>query len=232
MSRVSTKSKVLEENDKIAAELRSRHREKGTLCLNLMGSPGSGKTSLLERTLARMPSGMRAAVLTGDIETENDAKRLVPYGFPVRQITTGGACHLDARMVSDALEAWDDVRPDVLFIENVGNLVCPASFDLGESSRVVVMSVTEGDDKPLKYPATFLKSDFVVLSKLDLLPHVAFDVDRFRENVERVRPEMPIAGTSCATGVGIENWLHWVLELLESVRTEAKAGAGGTLGQA
>ncbi|MGQ0719992.1 MAG: hydrogenase nickel incorporation protein HypB [Candidatus Eiseniibacteriota bacterium] len=232
MSRVSAKTKVLEENDKIAAELRGRHRESGTMCVNLIGSPGSGKTALLERTLARIPGGVRAAVLTGDIETENDAKRLEPFGFPVRQITTGGACHLDARMVSEALQAWGDEHPDLLFIENVGNLVCPSSFDLGEAAKVVVTSVTEGDDKPSKYPATFLKAGFVVLNKLDLLPHVPFDVDHFRENVERVRPEMPIAGMSCTTGHGIENWMRWLLERLEAARAEAKAGASHTSGDA
>jgi hydrogenase nickel incorporation protein HypB len=223
MSRVSAKTKVLGENDRIAGELRGRFRNHGTLCLNLIGSPGSGKTSLLEHTLARIPQGVRAAVLTGDIETERDATRLAPFGFPVKQITTGGACHLDARMVSTALEAWGDEQPDVLFIENVGNLVCPATFDLGETMKVAVTSVTEGDDKPLKYPGTFLKVGFVVLNKLDLLPHVAFDVDNFRENVESVQPEMGIVGASCTTGQGIDNWMRWVLERLEVVRAEKQA---------
>jgi hydrogenase nickel incorporation protein HypB len=209
---------VLGANDRLAAELRTRFRKNGTLCLNIIGSPGSGKTSLLERTLSRIPEGVRAAVLTGDIETDHDATRLAPFGFPVKQITTGGACHLDARMVSTALEAWGDDHPDLLFVENVGNLVCPSSFDLGESVKVVVASVTEGDDKPLKYPGTFLKAGFVVLNKLDLLSHVVFDVDRFREGVERVNPEVAIAGMSCSSGQGVDNWLGWIGGRLEEER--------------
>ena len=154
MTRVPLERKVLNENDRLAADLRQGFLQHGTRCVNLISSPGSGKTMLLERTLASFERGRRVAVLTGDIQTDNDAQRLARYGFPVRQITTGGACHLDARMVVNALAEWQPDAIDLLLIENVGNLVCPSSYDLGEEARVVVLSVTEGEDKPLKYPAT------------------------------------------------------------------------------
>ena len=147
--------KVLSENDRIAAELREIYERNGTLCVNFISSPGSGKTALLERTLAGLDKSRRVAVLTGDIQTDNDARRLAHYGFPVRQISTGGTCHLDARMVQRGLEGWPLESLEILFVENVGNLVCPTSYDLGEKVRVVVLSVTEGEDKPLKYPTIF-----------------------------------------------------------------------------
>ena len=218
MSRVSVKRKVLKENDRIAEELRSRFRARNVLTLNLISSPGAGKTSLLERTLGGLPKHLRAAVLTGDIETDNDAKRLSPFGYPVRQITTGGSCHLDAQMVERGLSSLGDQEIDVLFIENVGNLVCPASFDLGEECKIVVLSVTEGDDKPLKYPATFVKSDLVVLNKIDLLPYVSFDLPRARENAKRVHPGIDILEVSCTTGQGMDDWLRWIDRRLESAR--------------
>jgi len=218
VSRVSVKRKVLKENDRIAEELRSRFRARNVLTLNLISSPGAGKTSLLERTLGGLPKRLRAAVLTGDIETDNDAKRLSPFGYPVRQITTGGSCHLDAQMVERGLSSLGDQEIDVLFIENVGNLVCPASFDLGEECKIVVLSVTEGDDKPLKYPATFVKSDLVVLNKIDLLPYVSFDLPRARENAKRVHPGIDILEVSCTTGQGMDDWLRWIDRRLESAR--------------
>jgi len=150
--RVPLERKVLNENDRIAATLRERFQNHGVFCLNLISSPGSGKTSLLERTLEGFTPERRIAVLTGDIQTDNDARRLAHFGFPVRQITTGGACHLDARMVERALEGWPVEDLEILFLENVGNLVCPTSYDLGEEARAVLLSVTEGEDKPLKYP--------------------------------------------------------------------------------
>src|SRR6202142_1672906 len=166
--RVPLERKVLNENDRIAAALRERFQRNGTFCLNLISSPGSGKTSLLERTLAGFDAARRVAVLTGDIQTDNDARRLAKYGFPVRQITTGGACHLDARMVERALDGWALDSLDYLFIENVGNLVCPSSYDLGENNKIVILSTTEGEDKPLKYPATFSRAGLVILNKIDL----------------------------------------------------------------
>jgi hydrogenase nickel incorporation protein HypB len=221
MSRVSVKRKVLKENDRIAEELRSRFRSGNVLTLNLISSPGAGKTSLLEQSLKHLPKDIRAAVLTGDIETDNDAKRLMPFGYPVRQITTGGSCHLDAQMVQRGLSSLGPEDVDVLFIENVGNLVCPASFDLGEACKIVVLSVTEGDDKPLKYPATFVKSDLVILNKIDLLPHVSFDTASARENSKRVHPGIDILEVSCTTGQGIDAWLRWIEKRLEAVRKAA-----------
>jgi hydrogenase nickel incorporation protein HypB len=221
MSRVSVKRKVLKENDRIAEELRSRFRSGNVLTLNLISSPGAGKTSLLEQSLKHLPKDIRAAVLTGDIETDNDAKRLMPFGYPVRQITTGGSCHLDAQMVQRGLSSLGPEDVDVLFIENVGNLVCPASFDLGEACKIVVLSVTEGDDKPLKYPATFVKSDLVILNKIDLLPHVSFDTARARENSKRVHPGIDILEVSCTTGQGIDAWLRWIEKRLVAVRKGA-----------
>lgn len=212
MPRVNVEKKVLNENERIAADLRARYDAERVLCLNLISSPGSGKTALLEQTLSRLPADARVAVLTGDVETDNDAARLRQFGFPVKQITTGGTCHLDARMVERALEGWDLADLDLLLVENVGNLVCPTSFDLGEADKIVVASVTEGDDKPSKYPSIFLKSSLVVLNKLDLLPHTNFEVERFRENAERVHPDVPIVGLSCTTGQGMERWMRWLEE--------------------
>jgi hydrogenase nickel incorporation protein HypB len=208
--RVPLERKVLSENDRIAAGLRQRFERQGTLCLNLISSPGSGKTALLEHTLERFDPARRIAVLTGDIQTDNDARRLARFGFPVRQITTGGACHLDARMVERALDGWEPERLEILFLENVGNLVCPTSYDLGEEARVVLLSVTEGEDKPLKYPATFHHADLMVLSKVDLLPYVPFDAELAKCNVRRVQPEIEILEVSCTTGAGLDLWLQWI----------------------
>ena len=214
MNRVDLEKKVLSENDRLAGELRERFLENDVLCLNLIGSPGAGKTSLLERTLewfaAQPATRLRAAVLTGDIQTDNDAARLARFGFPVRQITTGGTCHLDARMITRALGDWRLDSLDLLFIENVGNLVCPSSYDLGEAAKVVVLSTPEGDDKPLKYPGIFFRAALLVLNKIDLLPHVPFDCGAARANARQVHPEMEIVEASCATGAGLEGWRHWL----------------------
>ena len=207
--RIPLERKVLNENDRIAAGLRERFRERGVFCLNLISSPGSGKTSLLERTLEGFDKSRRVAVLTGDIQTDNDARRLARFGFPVRQITTGGACHLDARMVERALT---DIAEDyqILFLENVGNLVCPTSYDLGEDARAVVLSVTEGEDKPLKYPATFHHADLMVLNKIDLLPYVPFQMELAREYARRVQPDIEIVDVSCTSGEGLDRWRAWL----------------------
>lgn len=212
MNRVVVEQKVLSENQQIAADLRSRFEQHNTLCLNLISSPGSGKTSLLERTLDRFPRQTRVAVLTGDIQTENDARRLSQFGFPARQITTGGTCHLDARMIQKHLEGWDLSTLDLLLIENVGNLVCPSSYDLGEHAKVVILSVTEGEDKPLKYPSIFSKAELVVLNKIDLLPYVNFDMKLARENAARVHPGVSILEVSCTTGAGLDAWMQWLQE--------------------
>jgi len=210
MNRVPLEQKVLSENDRVAASLRDRFRQHDVFCLNLISSPGSGKTSLLERTLAALPKEARVAVLTGDIQTENDAVRLKRFGFPTKQITTGGTCHLDARMIDRHLADWDLSQLDILFIENVGNLVCPSSYDLGEAAKIVVLSVTEGEDKPLKYPSIFFKAELMIMNKTDLLPHVPFDPDLCEENARRIHPNMHCLRVSSLTGAGFSEWLQWL----------------------
>jgi hydrogenase nickel incorporation protein HypB len=212
--------KVLAENDRIAAGLRVRFHEHGILCLNLISSPGSGKTSLLERTLESFPQGTRVAVVTGDIQTDNDARRLGRFGFKVRQITTGGTCHLDAKMIERALADWNLAELDLLLIENVGNLVCPSSYDLGEDAKIVLLSVTEGEDKPLKYPSIFLRAELLVLNKIDLLPYVPFNLVSARENARRVHPEIEILEISCLNGQGLEQWRNWLGTRREQVRVQ------------
>jgi hydrogenase nickel incorporation protein HypB len=210
MNRVPLEKKILNENDRIATALRNRFAENGTLCLNLISAPGSGKTTLLEKTLESLPCTERVAVLTGDIQTENDAARLRRFRFPVKQITTGGTCHLDARMIERHLADWRLEEIDLLFIENVGNLVCPSSYDLGEDAKVVLLSVTEGEDKPLKYPSIFFKSELLVITKTDLLPYVPFDIAAAEQNARRVHGEMEILKLSCASGEGLQDWLMWL----------------------
>jgi len=210
VTRVEVQQKVLSENERIAKTLREALGAHGVYCPNFISSPGAGKTLLLERTLALFPRDARVAVLTGDIQTDNDAQRLARYGFPVRQITTGGSCHLDARMVERALEGWALDSLDYLFIENVGNLVCPSSYDLGENNKIVILSTTEGEDKPLKYPATFSRAGLVILNKIDLLPYVTFDMALARENVRKVNPTAEILEVSCTTGAGLDAWYGWL----------------------
>jgi hydrogenase nickel incorporation protein HypB len=223
MERVSLERKVLSENDRIAAGLRARFSENNVLCLNLISSPGSGKTSLLERSLESFDSHERVAVLTGDIQTENDAKRLARFGFPVKQITTGGTCHLDARMIERALLDWRLEDIDLLLIENVGNLVCPSSYDLGEAAKLVVLSVTEGEDKPLKYPSIFFKSELLILNKIDLLPYVPFDIIAAEENARSTHRNMDIVRVSCQTREGMTQWLAWLDRKREGLRLAASA---------
>ncbi len=219
MTRVPIEKKVLNENERIAAALRDRFTRRNILCVNLISSPGSGKTSLLEKTLEAFQPAERIALLTGDIQTDNDARRLARFGFPVRQITTGGACHLDARMIEKALEGWDLDALDTLIIENVGNLVCPAGYDLGEERKIVLFSVTEGDDKPLKYPGTFFKAGLVIITKIDLLPYVPFDLAAARENIRRVNPDAQVLELSALTGAGLDHWRSW---LATQRRTESR----------
>ena len=223
MERVQLERKVLSENNRIAAELRERFAAHDILCLNLISSPGSGKTSLLERTLESFDSRERVAVLTGDIQTENDAKRLARFGFPVKQITTGGTCHLDARMVEKALLDWPLEDIDLLLIENVGNLVCPSSYDLGEAAKLVVLSVTEGEDKPLKYPSIFFKSELLILNKIDLLPYVPFDIAAAEQNSRSVHQDMDIIRVSCQTREGLTEWLAWLDRKREKSRVATSA---------
>ncbi len=223
MERLPLERKVLSENDRIAANLRAQFAERGILCLNLISSPGSGKTSLLERTLESLDKTDRVAVLTGDIQTENDAKRLARFGFPVKQITTGGTCHLDARMIEKGLAGWNLADIDLLLIENVGNLVCPSSYDLGEAAKVVVLSVAEGEDKPLKYPSIFFKSGLLVLNKVDLLPYVSFDIDAAEANARQIHRDIEIVRVSCRTCDGLRDWLGWLERQRVTPRAVASA---------
>jgi hydrogenase nickel incorporation protein HypB len=164
-------------------------------------------------------------VLTGDIQTDNDATRLARYGFPVRQITTGGTCHLDARMIQRHLADWRLQDIDTLLVENVGNLVCPSSYDLGEEAKIVLLSVTEGEDKPLKYPSIFFKSELLVMTKLDLLPHVPFDIAAARANARKVHPGMEIIEVSCTTGAGMDQWRDWLRKRQQAARSQAATPA-------
>ncbi|MEI9977596.1 MAG: hydrogenase nickel incorporation protein HypB [Edaphobacter sp.] len=217
MTLIPIEKKVLSENQRIALSLRERFKEHGTLCLNLISSPGSGKTTLLEQTLGGFSPQEKVAVLTGDLQTENDARRLARYGFPVQQITTGGVCHLDGKMIERALERWSLDEIDLLFIENVGNLVCPSSYDLGEEGKIVLLSVTEGEDKPLKYPSIFAKAELLILTKVDLLPYVPFNIEQARANARLVHPGMEILELSCTTGEGMDAWSAWLAHRRETM---------------
>lgn len=208
--RITIEEDVLAKNNRLAAFNRALFREKGILVLNLVSSPGSGKTTLLERTLRDLSGNYRCAVIEGDQQTDNDARRIAATGVPVKQINTGSGCHLDAHMVMHATEAFDLDQLDILFIENVGNLVCPAAFDLGEAHKVVVLSVTEGEDKPLKYPQMFHNSGLMLLNKVDLLPHLTFDVAQCKEYAARVSHQLAILEVSATTGQGLEGWYGWL----------------------
>jgi hydrogenase nickel incorporation protein HypB len=201
---VEVRKNVLKKNDELARALRLQFAEAGVHVASLVSSPGAGKTALLERLLRDLGGRSRVAALVGDLATENDAARLARSGAPVRQITTGTVCHLEAQMVATALEGWRLAELDHLFIENVGNLVCPASYDLGENLRLVALSVTEGEDKPLKYPAIFHTSDVAVVTKWDLAASAEFDWEAARKNILAVCPDMPILRLSAKTGEGME----------------------------
>jgi hydrogenase nickel incorporation protein HypB len=213
---IEVRKNVLKQNDVVARSLRDRFRAAGVFVVSLVSSPGSGKTAFLEKTLTRLRPNYRVAALVGDLATENDALRLARSEAPVKQITTGTLCHLEAAMVQSALEGWDLNQLDFLFIENVGNLVCPSSYDLGEDLRLVLISVTEGEDKPLKYPAMFRESRVAVLTKIDLLPYVPFDVERAVSCARRVNPGLRFFFTSALTGEGMDEWFSF---LRNEVRT-------------
>lgn len=204
---VEIRQNVLKKNDLLARELRKRFQETGVYVVNLVSSPGAGKTTLLTELLTRLGKRHKVAALVGDLATENDAERLRQSGANVRQITTGTVCHLEADMVEKTLEGWDLNEIDFLFIENVGNLVCPASYDLGENQRVVLFSVTEGEDKPAKYPTIVNSADLAIITKIDLAEAVEFQRDRFYEALNDVRPCIPVLEVSVRTGVGIDEWI-------------------------
>jgi len=213
--KIIIEKKVLSENDRIAAEIRALLKTHRIATLNLVSSPGSGKTSLLEKTLAALKDQLRIGLIAGDVQTENDANRLLRAGGEmVKPIVTGGACHLDARMISRVLAEMDLSKMDLLFIENVGNLVCPSSYDLGEDMKVVVISTTEGDDKPLKYPAMFRRSSVMVINKIDLLGTSDFDVERVKANALGINPDLRVFQLSCRTEVGLDSWYSWLKSLV------------------
>ena len=218
---VEVRRNVLKQNDVIARALREDFRSAGVFVVSLVSSPGSGKTMLLERTLTQLQPKNRVAALVGDLATENDAMRLARSKAPVKQITTGTLCHLEAGMVQGALLEWDLNQLDFLFIENVGNLVCPSSYDLGESLRLVLMSVTEGEDKPLKYPTIFNSADVAVITKNELADAVEFDWDTARKSIESVRPGMRIFRLSAKTGQGMDEYLDFLAEQLQEHRAAA-----------
>jgi hydrogenase nickel incorporation protein HypB len=215
---------VLKQNDVVARSLRERFRAAGVLAISLVSSPGSGKTAFLEKTLTLLHARYRVAALVGDLATENDAERLARSQAPVKQILTGTMCHLEAAMVQNALEGWNLSSLDLLFIENVGNLVCPASYDLGEDLRFVLISVTEGEDKPLKYPTIFNSADVAIITKSDLAAAVEFDEALARRNIQAVRPGMEILKLSAKTGEGMSGFLQF----LESRKPHFQAAAAAT----
>jgi len=213
---------LLAKNNRLAGENRRLFLERGLLVFNLVSSPGSGKTTLLERTLRDLQHQLRFAVLEGDQQTSNDADRIAATGVPAVQINTGSGCHLDAHMVGHGMEAFAALPLDILMIENVGNLVCPASFDLGEDQKIALLSVTEGEDKPLKYPDMFKAAEVLLLTKIDLLPHLRFDIEQCKSFARQVNPRIRIFELSCQSGTGLTLWYDWLRQ-----EVEAKRRAGG-----
>jgi hydrogenase nickel incorporation protein HypB len=212
---IEVRKNVLKDNDMLARALRERFRAAGVFVVSLVSSPGSGKTEFLEKTLAALRPDFRVAALVGDLATENDAARLSRSGAPARQITTGTVCHLEAKMVEQALDDWRLDELDILFIENVGNMVCPSSYDLGEELRLVLMSVTEGEDKPLKYPTIFNTADVAIVTKMDIAAAVEFDREAATKSILSVRPGMEILHLSAKTGEGMAEWLAFLQQKAE-----------------
>jgi hydrogenase nickel incorporation protein HypB len=210
MSIVTVERKILEKNDDVAAQNRQLFKNNNLFTINLLSSPGSGKTSLLEKTMEKLDNSVKIGVVEGDVQTDNDAKRIAKYDVPVVQIVTNGGCHLEAKLVQNALDNFDLTILDLLVIENVGNLVCPANYDLGEAKKIVMVSTTEGDDKPSKYPSMFRVSDVMIVNKIDLLPYVDFDVSKVREYALKINPDLTIIELSCKTGEGLDDWIHWL----------------------
>lgn len=210
---------ILNQNDRKALENKKVFDDKKLLVINIMGSPGAGKTTVLERTIDLLVESIRVGVIEGDIYTSKDAQRIEKHGVPVKQINTGGACHLDAKMIAKALEEFSIDELDFLIIENVGNLVCPVEFNLGEDLKIAVLSVTEGDDKPLKYPLLFRESKAVVINKIDLVDFTDVDMEALRRDIKRINPEIQMFEVSARTGQGIEQWVQW---LKDNVKAKAK----------
>ncbi len=210
MSLITVERKVLEKNDAIAAEMRQVLLEHKIFAFNLVSSPGSGKTSLVEETIRNLKNKIKIGVIEGDVQTDLDAQRVHALNVPVVQIVTNGACHLEANLVRDAFKKLDPTGIQMLIIENVGNLVCPAGYDLGEATKVVVLSTTEGDDKPLKYPAMFRNASVLIINKIDLMPYVNCSLDNLKSNALSVNASLRIFETSCTTGQGIPEWCRWL----------------------
>jgi hydrogenase nickel incorporation protein HypB len=210
MSVITIERKVLEKNEQLAQNNRAVFRQHGILALNFVSSPGAGKTTILERTFQELRGFMKIAVIEGDVQTDLDAQRVAKYGVSVVQIVTLGGCHLDAKLVQDAMANLELKGLDLLFIENVGNLVCPANYDLGEALKVVVLSTTEGDDKPLKYPAMFLNSSILIINKTDLIPYLRCDLNVLKNNALQINPALRVFEVSCFTGAGIPEWCDWL----------------------
>lgn len=208
--KVKVVTRILEANDRIAAENRKRFTDAGVYVVNLMGAPGAGKTTLLERTIQALKPHMKIGVIEGDIVGTDDAERIGALDVPVVQINTGGACHLDANMINEVLDELPLSDLDLLIIENVGNLVCPAEFRVGEDMKMMVLSVAEGHDKPLKYPLMFRESSALVLNKIDLLPYMNTDMNKVRNDSTALNPKLKIFEVSCATGAGIDAWATWL----------------------
>ncbi len=203
---------ILGENDRLAAENQAMFQDKKVFVLNFMGSPGAGKTSVLEKTMERLKDKIRMAVIEGDLFTSKDAERIDKYGVPVIQINTAGGCHLDANMVQKTVKEMNLAELDLLVVENVGNLVCPAEFPVGEDAQAVVLSVTEGDDKPLKYPLMFKESEIALINKVDLAPYCNFNMDSAKKDITSLHPGIEVLEVSCTQGDGIEAWCDWLLK--------------------
>jgi hydrogenase nickel incorporation protein HypB len=220
--KISVVKNILEANDRIAQENRAIFDEKGLVVFNLMSSPGAGKTSLLEKTIDGLKDHIRMGVIEGDIQSSHDAERIAQKGIPVVQINTGGACHLDGNMIRDTFKDFDFDDLDLLVVENVGNLVCPAEFQVGEDFKVMILSVTEGADKPSKYPLMFHKSKILLINKIDLLPYVDCDVETIRKEALRINPHLTLFEISCKTGEGLDAWYSWLKETVKNRRTNLK----------
>jgi len=225
VKRIEVRERVMARNDELAAVVRTRLDEHGVAAVNLVSSPGAGKTLLLERTLDEFGQQRRLAVVTGDVQTENDADRLAAHtSHLVQAVVTNGGCHLDALQVTTALDAISLDETDVLVLENVGNLVCPASWDLGERHRIALCSVTEGEDKPLKYPKAFATAELVLITKVDLLPYLRFDVEKLERNVKSVSPNARIIRTSAVSGEGMSEWYGYLESAVTAARARASSG--------
>lgn len=216
--KISVVRNILEANERIAEQNRDLFRENALFVINLMSSPGAGKTSLLERTIDALKGELKMGVIEGDIQSSQDAERVAAKGVPVVQINTGGACHLDGNMIRDTFDEFNFKEMDLLVIENVGNLVCPAEFKVGEDFKVMILSVTEGDDKPTKYPLMFHESKVLLVNKLDLLPYVDCSLERIKEDSLKINPDLNIFPISCKTGEGLEAWYAWLREGVKAKR--------------